>query len=75
MFILACKDLGMPNCPYVARAKTEDEVILLMLEHAMFTNTEKIKELMLTMTREDIMEMMRKEIQEEKYTSSNDENT
>jgi len=65
----------MPNCPYVARAKTEDEVILLMLEHAMFTNTEKIKELMLTMTREDIMEMMRKEIQEEKYTSSNDENT
>ena len=65
MFTLRCRDLGMPNCPYLAKANTEDEVILMMMEHAMKSHPEKVKELMSTMTKEDIMEMMRKEIKRE----------
>jgi predicted small metal-binding protein len=65
LFILRCQDLGMPSCPYVAKAETENEVILSMMEHAMKTHPERVKELMLTMTKEGIMEMMRKKIQRE----------
>lgn len=65
MFTLKCKDLGMPNCSYVAKAKTEDGVILLMMEHAMKTHPEKVGELMLTMNKSDISEMMKKEIKRE----------
>jgi predicted small metal-binding protein len=60
-----CKDFGISNCLYVARADTENGVILSMMEHFMKTHPEKVGEWMLTMTREDIMEMMRKKIQQE----------
>lgn len=65
MFILMCKDLGIPSCLYVAKAETENGVILLMMEHFMKTHPEKVGEWMLTMTKEDIMDMMRKKIQQE----------
>ena len=60
-----CKDLGIPNCLYVSKAETEDEVILPMMEHSMKTHPEKVGEWMLTMTKEDIIEMMREKIQQE----------
>lgn len=66
-----CKDLGIPSCPYVARADTEEEVILPMMEHFMKTHPEKVGEWMLTMTKEDIMAMMRRKIQQEIDSSIN----
>lgn len=63
MFTLSCRDLELDNCSYTARASTENKVILLMMEHAMKTHPEKVKELMIVMTREDIADLMRKKIQ------------
>jgi len=65
MFTLMCKDLGLPNCAYIAKGHTEDEVISMMLEHAMFTHPERMKEMMVTMTEDDIAEMMRDKIRRE----------
>lgn len=55
----------MPECTYVAKALTEEKVILLMMEHAMVTHPKKVGELMATISREGIVEMMRKEIKRE----------
>ena len=60
-----CKDLGMPNCAYIAKGHTEDEVIAMMLEHAMFTHPERVKELMSTLSREEIAETFRDKIRRE----------
>ena len=65
MFILMCKDLGIPDSLYTARAETEDEVILLMMEHLMKTQPEKVGELILSMPKEGIIELMRRQIQQE----------
>jgi predicted small metal-binding protein len=68
MFVLTCKDLDILNCHYVARADTEDKVILDMMEHAMIAHPEKIKELTEVMSKEEIIAMMREKIQQE-FTS------
>jgi len=60
-----CKDLGLPNCSYIAKGHTEEEVISMMIEHAMVTHPEKIQEMMMTMDREDITEIFRNKIRRE----------
>jgi len=60
-----CKDLGLSNCSYIAKGHTEEEVISMMMEHAMFTHPEKIKEMMLSMTEEDIAKLMGDKIRRE----------
>ena len=65
MYTLMCKDLGLPNCAYIAKGQTEDEVIAMMMEHAMVTHPEQVKEMMTTMSRDDIGEMMRDKIRRE----------
>jgi len=60
-----CKDLHLPNCTYIAKGHTEDEVISMMMEHMMKTHPEHIKEMLTTMDREDIAETMRGKIRRE----------
>jgi predicted small metal-binding protein len=33
-YTLACRDAGMPTCPFVARGKTEEEVLAQTAKHA-----------------------------------------
>ena len=33
-YTLACKDLGQPTCPFVARAETKEEVLAKTAKHA-----------------------------------------
>jgi predicted small metal-binding protein len=33
-YTLACKDLGQPTCPFVARAATKEEVLSQTAKHA-----------------------------------------
>lgn len=35
MFTLACKDLGMADCPFVAQGETKEEVMTKIGAHAM----------------------------------------
>jgi predicted small metal-binding protein len=60
-----CKDLGLPNCSFIAKGHTEDEVIATMMEHAMITHPEQVKEMLGTMSREEIGEMFREKIRRE----------
>lgn len=65
MFILACKDCSLLDCPHIAKSDTEDKIVLLMLEHIMKSHPGKLGELLLTMTRDDIAESLRQQIQKE----------
>jgi predicted small metal-binding protein len=42
MKILACKDLGTPECPFVAKAETDDEAVKIMIEHAKKAHADKV---------------------------------
>ena len=65
MYTLMCKDLGMANCAYIAKGHTEEEVISMMFEHGMLAHSEQLQEMMQTMTREELSEMMREKIRRE----------
>jgi predicted small metal-binding protein len=61
MFTLACADLGMPSCPFVAKGDTEDGVIMAMKEHALSVHPEAMEK-MKGMPEADMMAMMKKAI-------------
>lgn len=64
MKTLACKDLGAPECPYVAQGGTEDEVVATMTTHAMAEHKDKVDEMRKTMTDDQVMAMMRSKIKD-----------
>lgn len=64
MKTLACKDLGTPECPFVAQGNTEEEVVGAMMAHAAEVHKEKIDEMKKTMSDADMAAMMRAKIQE-----------
>lgn len=65
MKILACSDLGAPECDFVAKAETAEEVVKIMADHAMSLHKDKIEEMAKTMTPEEINAMMMAKIKDE----------
>lgn len=55
---LACKDLGAPECDFVAKAETAEEVVKVMTEHALSMHKDKVDEMAKTMTPEQMNAMM-----------------
>jgi predicted small metal-binding protein len=42
MYKLQCKNLGTPECDYVAKGETSEEVVRNMKEHARSTHPDKV---------------------------------
>ncbi len=57
MYKLACKDLGAPECDYIAQGETQEETLNQMKMHAMQAHPEKMEE-MKDMPEEDVNKMM-----------------
>ena len=64
MKILACRDMGV-DCPFVAKGKTEEEVMKNSMEHAMNIHSDKVKQMMTTMTEDQMKAAMKSKIKEE----------
>lgn len=62
---LSCKDLGTPECNFVAKGETAEEVVQTMSDHAMQAHADKIAEISKTMTPEQIKAMMMSKVKEE----------
>ena len=58
MYTLACKDVGIPTCSFVAKGKTTEEVISTLNEHAMKAHAEEIDEYLKKMSKEDLNKIM-----------------
>ena len=65
MKTLACKDLGAPECDFVAKAETADEVVKIMSDHAMTAHKDKVDEMAKTMTPEQMHAMMLAKVKDE----------
>ncbi len=67
MRTLACKDLGTPECEFVAKGETAGEVVEEMFAHAKVVHNDKINamETEKSMTPDQIKEMMAMKVKEE----------
>jgi predicted small metal-binding protein len=65
MKTLACKDLGAPECNYVAKAETAEEAVKMMTDHAMGAHKDKMDEMAKTMTPEQTNAMMMSKVKDE----------
>ncbi len=65
MKTLACKDLGAPECNFVAKAGTAEEVVSVMADHAMKMHKDKVAEMAKTMTPEQMNTMMMSKVKDE----------
>lgn len=59
MFTLACKDVGMPDCQFVAEGATADEVMMKAGAHA--TEVHGMTEADMTPEKKEVMMSMVKE--------------
>lgn len=64
-YSLSCKDLGMPQCNFVAKGETKEEVMEMINDHAMKVHAEEMKEKMKSMSKKDMEEMMMDNMKEE----------
>ena len=64
MYSLACKDAGIPTCNYIAMGETKEEALKMSKEHMMKVHSEKAKEMMDSMTDEELNLEMEKHIKE-----------
>lgn len=65
MYTLACKDMGMPTCPFVAKGATKEETMKMLGEHVMKAHPMEMKESMKKMTKEQMDKMMMDKMMEE----------
>jgi predicted small metal-binding protein len=64
MKILACKDMGV-DCPWVGKAETTEELLMMAKEHAMKDHKEYWDNTMSKMSDEEMRAMAEKFIKEE----------
>ena len=64
MKALACKDLGVMDCEFVAKAETAEEAVKMATDHAMSAHKEKVEEMAKTMTPDHMHEMMMSKVQD-----------
>jgi len=62
---LSCKDLGTPECDFVAKGETAEGVVQEMADHAMQAHADKIAEMSKTMTPDQMKEMMMSKVKDE----------
>ena len=60
MKTLACKDLGNPQCPFVAEGETAEEAVQKMKDHAKSTHMNKLA----GMSEEEMDKMMSDQVKE-----------
>ena len=65
MKTLACKDLGMPDCNFVAKGGTNEEVLQKMMDHAKLEHREMMDDMMKKMTVDEMKEMMMEKIEDD----------
>jgi predicted small metal-binding protein len=65
MKTLACKDLGVATCDFVAKADTAEGAVKMMSDHATMTHKDKIDEMAKSMTPEEMHEMMMAKVKDE----------
>jgi predicted small metal-binding protein len=65
MKTLACKDLGAPECDFVAKAETAEETVTIMMEHAASDHKDKVEEMAKTMSPEEMTAMMTSKVKDE----------
>jgi predicted small metal-binding protein len=58
MKTLACKDLGVMECGFVAKAETTDEAIRKASDHANKVHAEKMKQMAADMTDAEMKQAM-----------------
>ncbi len=58
MKTLACKDMGVMDCDFMATAETAEEAMKMATDHAMTAHAEKMAEMAKTMTPEEMNAMM-----------------
>lgn len=61
---LACKDMGVSECNFVAKADTAEEVIKKASEHAMRVHADKIREMSQSMSEEEMKQAMMAAVKE-----------
>ncbi len=64
MMKLTCKAMGMMDCPFEAMGETEEEVMMKSKEHGMAAHADKMKEMMATMSEQQIMDLMKSKIEQ-----------
>ena len=64
MFTLACKDIGTPECSYVAREETAEKTVDNMLKHARETHPDKLSALSKNMNEKEILDMIASKVQQ-----------
>ncbi len=65
MFTLACKDLGTPECGYIAKEDDSEKAVHTMLRHAQETHADKLEELSRKMNEKEIFELMLSKVRKE----------
>lgn len=67
MKTLACKDLGLAKCDFVAKGETIDDVVNQVYEHANKAHKNKVDEMMTkdNMTTDQVKDMMASKVKEE----------
>jgi len=64
MKTLSCKDLGAPECNFVAKAETAEGAVKMMSDHAMSAHKDKVAEMAKTMTPAQMNEMMMSKVKD-----------
>jgi predicted small metal-binding protein len=65
MKTLACKDLGAPECDYIAKSDTAEGAVKMMTDHAMSAHKDKLDEMAKTMTPDQMNAMMMSKVKDE----------
>lgn len=65
MYTLSCKDLGMEDCHFVAKADDKQKVIDDIIAHADEVHAEKMEDMRASMSQEEIEAMMGSKIKQE----------
>jgi predicted small metal-binding protein len=60
MYTIACQDMGVKDCKFVAKGTTPEEAMKDLSDHGMKTHAEMMKEMSKTMSQADMMAMMKK---------------
>ncbi len=65
MKTLACKDIGTPDCNFVAKSETAEGAVKIMMDHASKAHKDKLDEMSKTMTPDQMKAMMMSKVKDE----------
>ncbi len=62
MYTLACKDMGMMDCPFVAKGNSPEEAMKASMGHAMGAHANELEKMKKTMSEGQMMDAMKKAV-------------